>query len=74
MIISGFNFFAFAMLGEYVLRILQLGSATPQYIVREIARHGDEAGKSCNRDGESRIPSMLGNLGEDEIPVHHPPV
>jgi len=52
-IISGFNFFAFAVLGEYVLRILQLGNATPQYFVRGIARHspgtcenGTSVGKS----------------------------
>lgn len=32
--ISGFNFFAFAILGEYVLRILQRVNATPQYFVR----------------------------------------
>jgi dolichol-phosphate mannosyltransferase/undecaprenyl-phosphate 4-deoxy-4-formamido-L-arabinose transferase len=32
---SGFNFFAFAILGEYVLRILQRVNATPQYFVRE---------------------------------------
>lgn len=33
-LLSGFNFFAFALLGEYVLRILQRVNATPQYIVR----------------------------------------
>jgi dolichol-phosphate mannosyltransferase/undecaprenyl-phosphate 4-deoxy-4-formamido-L-arabinose transferase len=33
-LISGFNFFAFAILGEYVLRILQRVNATPQYLVR----------------------------------------
>jgi dolichol-phosphate mannosyltransferase/undecaprenyl-phosphate 4-deoxy-4-formamido-L-arabinose transferase len=33
-LISGFNFFAFAILGEYVLRILQRVNATPQYFVR----------------------------------------
>ena len=32
--LSGFNFFAFAILGEYVLRILQRVNATPQYFVR----------------------------------------
>lgn len=32
--LSGFNFFAFAILGEYVLRILQRVNATPQYLVR----------------------------------------
>lgn len=34
-LISGFNFFAFAVLGEYVLRILQRVNATPQYLVRQ---------------------------------------
>jgi len=33
-LISGFNFFAFAIIGEYVLRILQRVNATPQYLVR----------------------------------------
>ena len=33
-LISGFNFFAFAIIGEYVLRILQRVNATPQYFVR----------------------------------------
>lgn len=33
-LLSGFNFFAFAILGEYVLRILQRVNATPQYFVR----------------------------------------
>lgn len=32
--LSGFNFFAFAILGEYVLRILQRVNATPQYFIR----------------------------------------
>ena len=36
--ISGFNFFAFALLGEYVLRILQRANATPQYIIRQTSR------------------------------------
>lgn len=36
--LSGFNFFAFALLGEYVLRILQRVNATPQYIVRQTFR------------------------------------
>lgn len=34
LMLSGFNFFAFAILGEYVLRILQRVNATPQYFVR----------------------------------------
>ena len=37
-LISGFNFFAFSLLGEYVLRILQRANATPQYIIRQTFR------------------------------------
>lgn len=37
MIISGFNFFAFAVLGEYVFRILQQANAMPRYTVRQVA-------------------------------------
>ncbi len=33
-ILSGFNFFAFSILGEYVLRILQLVNRTPVYLIR----------------------------------------
>lgn len=36
--LSGFNFFAFSLLGEYVLRILQRVNSTPQYIVRQTIR------------------------------------
>ena len=32
--ISGFNFFAYAILGEYVIRILQMVEFTPQYLIR----------------------------------------
>lgn len=34
LLLSGFNFFAFAIVGEYVLRILQRVNASPQYLVR----------------------------------------
>lgn len=34
--ISGFNFFAFAMLGEYILRISHTSSDTPPYTIRTI--------------------------------------
>ncbi len=33
--ISGFNFFAFGLIGEYLLRVLQSVQHTPQYIVRQ---------------------------------------
>ena len=42
--LSGFNFFAFAVLGEYLIRILYLESTTQQYIVRN--RVGAHAGVS----------------------------
>lgn len=35
--LSGFNFFAFAVLGEYLLRIFQLQSTTHQFLIRSIA-------------------------------------
>jgi polyisoprenyl-phosphate glycosyltransferase len=39
--LSGFNFFAFAILGEYLIRILQRANYTPQYFVRgKISRDG----------------------------------
>jgi dolichol-phosphate mannosyltransferase/undecaprenyl-phosphate 4-deoxy-4-formamido-L-arabinose transferase len=42
LMISGFNFFAFSILGEYVLRILQRVNHTPQYCVRLLV---SESGK-----------------------------
>ncbi len=42
--LSGFNFFAFAILGEYVLRILQRVNATPQYFVRSRITSTKEGG------------------------------
>ncbi len=46
--LSGFNFFAFAVLGEYVFRILQQVNATPRYTVRQIAsrENGDSPGQA----------------------------
>jgi dolichol-phosphate mannosyltransferase/undecaprenyl-phosphate 4-deoxy-4-formamido-L-arabinose transferase len=41
-LLSGFNFFAFALLGEYVLRILQRVNATPQYLVRTLCTSDTE--------------------------------
>lgn len=35
---SGFNFFAFAVIGEYVLRITQISTQTSQCVVRETVR------------------------------------
>ena len=32
---SGFSFFAFGLIGEYLLRILQAAQNTPQYVVRQ---------------------------------------
>ncbi|MEK8085705.1 glycosyltransferase family 2 protein [Aquabacterium sp. A3] len=46
--LSGFNFFAFAVLGEYVLRILQQSNHTPQYTVRDLrqAQCGQQSERS----------------------------
>jgi dolichol-phosphate mannosyltransferase/undecaprenyl-phosphate 4-deoxy-4-formamido-L-arabinose transferase len=33
--LSGFNFFAFAVLGEYIFRIFYLESTTQQYLIRK---------------------------------------
>ncbi len=48
-ILSGFNFFAFAVLGEYVFRILQQVDALPRYTVRQIAsrENDDPPGNAC---------------------------
>lgn len=35
---SGFNFFAFAVIGEYLLRIMQISTSTPQYSVRKTTK------------------------------------
>lgn len=51
--LSGVTFFAFAVLGEYVLKILQLSSATPQYVVRSIQRNletGDDPVQPSEND------------------------
>lgn len=48
-LISGFNFFAFAILGEYVLRILQRVNATPQYLVRT------RVGSSAQQDDQHAL-------------------
>jgi dolichol-phosphate mannosyltransferase/undecaprenyl-phosphate 4-deoxy-4-formamido-L-arabinose transferase len=41
-VLSGFNFFAFSIIGEYLLRILQQVNRTPQYLVRETLRRQDD--------------------------------
>jgi dolichol-phosphate mannosyltransferase/undecaprenyl-phosphate 4-deoxy-4-formamido-L-arabinose transferase len=41
--ISGFNFFAFAILGEYILRITQISTGTTQFVVRDSTGAGDPA-------------------------------
>jgi polyisoprenyl-phosphate glycosyltransferase len=40
--LSGFNFFAFAILGEYMIRILRRVNATPQYFVRRRVSSSNE--------------------------------
>jgi len=37
--LSGFNFFAFSILGEYLIRILQRVNYMPQYFVRDKIGH-----------------------------------
>ena len=44
LMISGFNFFAFSILGEYVLRILQRVNHTPQYCVRSLVSESSKKG------------------------------
>lgn len=41
--ISGFNFFAFAILGEYILRITQISAGTTRFVVRNSAGTNDPA-------------------------------
>ena len=47
-LLSGFNFFAFSIIGEYVLRILQRVNSTPQYFVR--SRISSDQGSSGDSD------------------------
>ena len=44
--ISGFNFFALGLIGEYLLRVLQSVQHTPQYVVRQQAGAPRQAGGS----------------------------
>lgn len=41
--LSGFNFFAFALLGEYILRIFQMSSVIPNYTIRKIVQRGGDS-------------------------------
>jgi len=45
--LSGFNFFAFSILGEYLLRILQRVNCTPQYFIRN--HIGDNSGVNLDK-------------------------
>lgn len=38
-ILSGVTFLSLAVLGEYLLKILQLANASPQYVIRSVQRH-----------------------------------
>jgi dolichol-phosphate mannosyltransferase/undecaprenyl-phosphate 4-deoxy-4-formamido-L-arabinose transferase len=40
---SGFNFMAFGIVGEYLLRILQCAHDTPQYLVRHTLVSSEES-------------------------------
>jgi dolichol-phosphate mannosyltransferase/undecaprenyl-phosphate 4-deoxy-4-formamido-L-arabinose transferase len=50
LLLSGFNFFAFAIIGEYVLRILQRVNATPQYLVRATTAARQAQGRMARRE------------------------
>jgi len=47
-LLFGFNFFAFAIIGEYLLRILQRANATPQYFIRTTISNGDVIGEKIH--------------------------
>jgi hypothetical protein len=49
--ISGFNFFAFGLIGEYLLRVLQSVQHTPQYVVRQQVGVPKQAGEERNTSG-----------------------
>jgi hypothetical protein len=48
--ISGFNFFAFGLVGEYLLRVLQSVQHTPQYVVRK------RVGAAARLEGQNGAP------------------
>jgi len=53
---SGFNFFAFAIIGEYVLRILVRVNATPQYFLRQRVCGLDDARPTPGQRVDARAP------------------
>lgn len=53
--IAGFNFFAFGVVGEYLLRILQTVQGNPQYLVRD-------------RVGEAAVGQVVGRAAGDAAP------
>jgi polyisoprenyl-phosphate glycosyltransferase len=53
---SGFNFFAFAIIGEYVLRILKRVNATPQYFLRQRVCGLDDAHPTSGQQGGAGAP------------------
>jgi len=57
-VLSGFNFFAFAVLGEYVLRILQQVNWTPQYLVRNKTGPWDEPVEGAGKQSQSQSQSQ----------------
>ena len=57
LLLSGFNFFAFAILGEYVLRILQRANATPRYLVRSRAGGAERTPMSSSQANSAGAPA-----------------
>jgi dolichol-phosphate mannosyltransferase/undecaprenyl-phosphate 4-deoxy-4-formamido-L-arabinose transferase len=53
---SGFSFFAFGLIGEYLLRILQSAQNTPQYVVRQQieGQAGEDAGQPTSSISDGR--------------------
>jgi dolichol-phosphate mannosyltransferase/undecaprenyl-phosphate 4-deoxy-4-formamido-L-arabinose transferase len=58
--LSGFNFFAFAVLGEYLFRVFHLQSTTRQYLVRARVGGASEAGSIEGGPISQARPSMCG--------------
>lgn len=57
--VSGFQFFAFGIVGEYLLRILQAAQRAPQYLVRrrigfDEATQGRDSGRAEQRPADER--------------------
>ena len=59
---SGFSFFAFGLIGEYLLRILQSAQNTPQYVVRQrIEGQSREDGQEPTAVADAMVSKMSNN-------------